>query len=310
LVLERGADHAVDVLVRRQGHRAGDAGAGALRRLDDLAGSAIDSVVVVRLETDPDLVCGNRGQLRLSGYCSSLNVLIAQTGRRPIARGAPPQVLCPSNARVSAGAIRAGPEAGPWSLLENLGDDPRAYGAPALADREPKALVHGDRRDELDRHLDVVSRHHHLGALRKVRNPRDVGRPEVELRAIAREERRVAAALLLLEAIDLGLELRVRGDRAGLGEHLPALDVLTLGPAEQAADVVAGLTLVQDLAEHLDAGDDGLLGRLDADDLDLVARVDDALLDPARGDRAAPGDREDVLDRHQERLVQVALRLR
>src|SRR4051794_14153941 len=58
LVLERRADHAVDVLVRRQGHRAGDAGAGALRRLDDLTSSAIDGVVVVRLETDPDLVCG------------------------------------------------------------------------------------------------------------------------------------------------------------------------------------------------------------------------------------------------------------
>src|SRR5689334_21929024 len=86
--------------------------------------------------------------------------------------------------------------AGPWPLLETLGDDPRAYGEPPLADREPKSLVHGDRRDELDRHLDVVSRHHHLGALRKVRSPRDVGRPEVELRAIAREERRVAAALL------------------------------------------------------------------------------------------------------------------
>ena len=47
----------------------------------------------------------------------------------------------------------------------------------------------------------------------------------------------------------------------------------------------------------------------DPDDLDLVAGVDDALLDAARGDGAAAGDREDVLDRHQERLVEVALRL-
>ena len=51
------------------------------------------------------------------------------------------------------------------------------------------------------------------------------------------------------------------------------------------------------------------VGVLDADDLDLVAGVDDALLDPARGDGAAPGDREDVLDRHQERLVEVTLGL-
>ena len=54
-----------------------------------------------------------------------------------------------------------------------------------------------------------------------------------------------------------------------------------------------------------------VVGRvLDADDLDRVARVDDALLDAAGRDGAAAGDREDVLDRHQERLVEVALGLR
>jgi hypothetical protein len=67
--------------------------------------------------------------------------------------------------------------------------------------------------------------------------------------------------------------------------------------------------LVEDLAEHLDAGHDGGRRVLDADDLDRVAGVDDALLDAARGDRAAARDREDVLDRHQERLVEVAHRL-
>ena len=51
-------------------------------------------------------------------------------------------------------------------------------------------------------------------------------------------------------------------------------------------------------------------GVLDADDLDLVAGVDDALLDAAGGDGAAAGDREDVLDRHQEGLVELADRLR
>ena len=96
----------------------------------------------------------------------------------------------------------------------------------------------------------------------------------------------------------------------GLGEHLAALDVLALRASQQAADVVAGLPVVEQLAEHLDAGDDGL-GRLrvDPDQLDLVADVDLALLDAARRDGAAAGDREDVLDRHQERLVEVALRL-
>src|SRR5439155_16893039 len=120
-----------------------------------------------------------------------------------------------------------------------------------------------------------------------------------------------AATLLLLQAVHLGLELRVRSDRARLAQHLPALDLLALGATQQAADVVARPALVEDLAEHLDAGDDRAGGlRVDADDLNGLAALDDALLDTARRHCAAAGDREDVLDRHQERLVELALGLR
>ena len=47
-----------------------------------------------------------------------------------------------------------------------------------------------------------------------------------------------------------------------------------------------------------------------ADDLDFVADLDDAALDTTGGDRAAAFDREHVFDRHQERLVDFADRLR
>src|SRR3978361_503152 len=116
------------------------------------------------------------------------------------------------------------------------------------------------------------------------------------------------SALYLLAQVALRLELGVRRDRAGLGQHLAALDVLALDATEQAARVVAGLALVERLVEHLDAGDDGLLGlRVDADDLALLADLDLALLDAAGDDRAAARDREHVLDRHQERPVDRAL---
>ena len=46
------------------------------------------------------------------------------------------------------------------------------------------------------------------------------------------------------------------------------------------------------------------------DDLDLLADLDDPALDPAGHHRAAARDREHVLDRHQERQVHRALRLR
>ncbi len=74
-------------------------------------------------------------------------------------------------------------------------------------------------------------------------------------------------------------------------------------PRSEGSDVVAGLTLIQCLAEHLDAGHDDLAGRLDADQLDLVADLDHAALDPAGRHGPTTLDTEHVLDRHQERLV-------
>src|SRR5947207_15730482 len=55
LVLERRADHAVDVLLGGQGHGTGDCGAGSLGRLDDLRRRLVELLVVVALETDADL---------------------------------------------------------------------------------------------------------------------------------------------------------------------------------------------------------------------------------------------------------------
>src|SRR5204863_938711 len=177
-------------------------------------------------------------------------------------------------------------------LLDHFGDDAGADGAAALADREAEALIHGDRLDQLDLHVRVVARHDHLLALRQLHGARHVRRAEVELRPVVVEERRVAAAFVLREDVHLGLEVRVGRDRAGLREHLPALDLLALDAAEERAGVVARLGEVERLLEHLEPGDDGLLDlRVDADDRDLVADLDLALLDAARDDGAATRDR-------------------
>src|ERR1700722_18298254 len=203
---------------------------------------------------------------------------------------------------------KGGPAGPPLAhlLLNDFGNDAGADRTAAFADREPQALVHSDRLNQLDLHLDVVARHDHFRALGQVGNAGDISGAEVELRTVAGKERRVASTLFLLEDVDLGLELRVRRNRARLAENLATLDLLALGTAQEASDVVAGLTLVEDLLEHLDAGHDCRGRRLDADDLDGLASLDDALLNAAGSDRATAGDREDILDRHQERLVQVA----
>ncbi|CUJ47462.1 Uncharacterised protein [Achromobacter ruhlandii] len=95
----------------------------------------------------------------------------------------------------------------------------------------------------------------------------------------------------------------MRGDRARLGQNLAALDVFTLGAAQQDAHVVAGLTLVQQLAEHFHAGAGRLDRRDDTDDFDFFADLDHAALDTAGHHGATTRDREHVFDRHQERAV-------
>jgi len=124
-----------------------------------------------------------------------------------------------------------------------------------------------------------------------------VGGAEVELRAIALEERGVAAAFVFAEHVNLGCEFGVGCDGAGLGQNLAALDVFALGAAQQHADVVASLALIQQLAEHFHAGAGGLDGGLDADDFDFFTDLDDAALDTAGYDRAATGDGEQRLPR-------------
>src|SRR3954453_5408368 len=147
----------------------------------------------------------------------------------------------------------------PWTpveqvLLEDLGDATRTDGAATLADGEAHALVHRDRLDEVDLHLGVVTGHDHLGALGECHDAGHVRRPEVELGAVVAVERRVPATLVLGQDVDVGLELGVRGDRARLADDLAALDVLALETAQQQTDVLARLALVEELAEHLDAG--------------------------------------------------------
>src|SRR5437763_955126 len=180
--------------------------------------------------------------------------------------------------------------------------------ATTFADGEAHPLLNRDRGDELDLHIDVVARHHHLGVLGQLHLAGNVRGPDVELWAVALEERRVTAALLLGQHIDLRIELGMRLDRAGLRQHLATLDLLALDAAQQAADVVARLARIQQLVEHLDAGYDRLAGRVDADHLDLFVDLDLATLDPAGHHGAATFDRQDVLDRHHEWLVQRPLR--
>ncbi len=81
-------------------------------------------------------------------------------------------------------------------------------------------------------------------------------------------------------------------------------------PRKQQSDVVARKTFVQQLAEHFHARHNFLLRRTETHDLDFFANLHLAALDASRNHRAAARDRENVFDRHRERLIDVAHRLR
>src|SRR5258708_2045211 len=220
---------------------------------------------------------------------------------------------CPGHPRLKRKSWMPGTRPGITTdrlLLDDACDDAGTDGAATFADREAQLLFHRDRHDQMHFHCDVVARHHHLGALGQMHDAGNVGGAEVELRPVVGEERRVTAALVLGQDVSLGLELGVRLDRTRLAQHLTALDFLAPGTTQQRADVVAGLTLVQQLAAHLDAGDDGLLRIAQAYDLDFLADLDDAALDAPGHHGAAARDREHIFHRHQERLVDRTLRLR
>src|SRR5437762_6527479 len=119
------------------------------------------------------------------------------------------------------------------ALLQDLGGHAGADGAAAFADRKPQLLLHRDRRDQLDRHLRVVPRHHHLHPRRQLHRPRHIRRPQVKLRPIPIEKRRVPAPLLLRQHVHLRLELRVRRDAPRLRQHHPPLHLLLLRPPQQ-----------------------------------------------------------------------------
>ena len=199
----------------------------------------------------------------------------------------------------------------PVRLLNNLDHLASANGTAALADSELLALVHSDRGDKSDGDLDVIARHNHLHTLGKHDLTGDVKRTDEELRTIVVVERSVAAAFVLLQDVDLSLEHSVRSDGLGLGHDLTSLDFLLVNTTEEETYVVTSLTLVEELAEHLDTGDDSLTRLIcETNELDRIADVDGTSLDTTGNDSTTASDGEDVLDRHKEGLVNKTLRKR
>ena len=94
----------------------------------------------------------------------------------------------------------------------------------------------------------------------------------------------------------------------GLGQNLTTLDLGLSHATQQSADVVASLSVVQQLVEHLDTGNGGLtllVGQ--TNDLDLLVQVQHATLHTTGSNGTTAGDGEHVLDGHQEGHILLAV---
>src|SRR6476469_8111751 len=195
-------------------------------------------------------------------------------------------------------------------LLDDFCYDACANSPSTLANCEAKSFVHRDRCNKLDRHLNVVARHHHLHSLRKLNTSSHVRCTEVELRSIPLEERRVSSTLFLRQHVHFGQEVRVRRNAARLGQHHSTLDLFLSNSTKKKSDVVACLTLIEKLPEHLDSSHDRALVSIESDQRHFLSNPHDAALDTSRRNCSATRDREHVFNRHQERLLGLAYRLR
>ena len=82
-------------------------------------------------------------------------------------------------------------------LLDDGGNGACTNGTATLTDSETQTLLHSDRVDQLDGHLNVVTRHAHLNAFGQLANTGNVSSSEVELRTVVVEERSMTATLVL-----------------------------------------------------------------------------------------------------------------
>ena len=118
-------------------------------------------------------------------------------------------------------------------------------GAAAVADRRSQTLLHRDRRNLVNVELQVIARHHHLGALWQLNPIRHVRSKEVELRTAFREERGggVTTAFSFDQSIGFCFELRVWGHRTWLAENQTTPKTITAHTTRQCADVSPALRL-------------------------------------------------------------------
>ena len=104
----------------------------------------------------------------------------------------------------------------------------------------------------------MVTGHYHLNTFGEGDLTGHVECTDVELGTVVVVERSVAATLFLLQDVDRSLELVVRLNYARMADNHTALDVLLVDTTEKETNVITSFALIEELAEHLDTGNNRL----------------------------------------------------
>ena len=114
------------------------------------------------------------------------------------------------------------------SLFDDLGNNTGTYSSAAFTNRKPKTLFNRDWGNQFNVHINVVARHAHLCAFRKLQIAGYVSCSEIELRSVSIEERSMSAAFFLLQYVYLSFELGMRMNGARLAQYLSSFDFVSL----------------------------------------------------------------------------------
>ena len=136
----------------------------------------------------------------------------------------------------------------------------------------------------------MVTGHYHFYTFGESDFTGYVERTDVELRTVVVVEGSVTAAFFLLQDVDRSLELAVGFNNARVADYHTALDVLLVDTTEEQTYVIAGFTLIEELAEHFNAGNGRLHVSAQTHDLNFVTNLNDAGFDTTGSNGATTGD--------------------
>src|SRR5690606_6000189 len=168
-----------------------------------------------------------------------------------------------------------------YNLFNNFSNHAGANSAATFTDRKTQTFFHRDRCNQRYNHRYVITRKNHLFVFWQLNRTGYVSRTEVELRTVALEEWCVTTTLFFGQNVDLSTKVSVRVDRTRHGQYLTTLYVFTCSTAQLDFHVQSCLTVIKQLAEHLNTHTCGVNVLPDTNDLYHYSDLDPPPLDKA-----------------------------